>query len=105
MENLNLSKHGTPERTTMNKPNNPPAFPVHRDCIEGNIGTKEYYILGGMSLRDWFAGQALIGLLACKGHYIQTQHTCNDGYVPTEVNKMCYEYADAMLAQREVTNG
>lgn len=34
----------------MSDPNNPPAFPVHPNCLPG---------YSGMTLWDWFAGQAL----------------------------------------------
>ena len=42
----------------------------------------------GMSLRDWFAGQALAGLAA-------------DGLTYEGMAKDAYELADAMLAARE----
>ena len=48
----------------------------------------------GMSLRDWFAGQALAGLLA--GQYRESGHHNLLG-VPREA----YSIADAMLAARE----
>ena len=44
----------------------------------------------GMTLRDWFASQALIGMMAYNG-------TKGCGYMA----KVAYEYADAMLAARE----
>ncbi|WP_270374949.1 hypothetical protein [Marinicauda sp. Alg238-R41] len=48
---------------------------------------------GGMSLRDWFAGQALAGI-------------CGDGipgshHAPRETARDAYAYADAMLKARE----
>ncbi len=49
-----------------------------------------------MSLRDWFAGQALIGLLAYSppdGHAGQMSET--------SAAMDAYAYADAMLAKRE----
>ena len=46
----------------------------------------------GMSLRDWFAGQALVGLLACP------EDSC--GTVKTMAG-IAYEYADAMLEARK----
>ena len=54
-----------------------PAFPV-----TAYYGGKE-----GMTLRDWFAGQALIG-------------ERNKGWPKTITAEECYEYADAMLAAR-----
>lgn len=38
-----------------------PAFPSDLMLTKGVVAAKPY---GGMSLRDWFAGQALAGLLA-----------------------------------------
>lgn len=45
----------------------------------------------GMSLRDYFAGQALVGLLACG----------NTSGVPMSFATWAYEQADAMLVARE----
>ena len=44
----------------------------------------------GMTLRDWFASQALIGMMAYNG-------TKGCGYMAN----VAYEYADAMLAARK----
>lgn len=51
----------------------------------------------GMSLRDWFAGMALVGLLANSKF-----NTAKDRYC-----KHAYQIADKMLAEREkeVSNG
>lgn len=46
----------------------------------------------GMSLRDWFAGQALVGLLA--GRQPST------AYPPEHLGKTSYTIADAMMAER-----
>ena len=62
-----------------------PAFPF----TERNADGSYYYGHGGMTLRDWFAAQALIGLLAC-GERTQDAAT------------WAYAYADAMSAAREV---
>jgi len=45
---------------------------------------------GGMTLRDWFAGQALAGLLA------------KDWYSATRAAEGAYGIADAMLKMRKV---
>ena len=45
----------------------------------------------GMSLRDYFAGQALAGMLG--------DNTCNPPI--EEMGAYCYEVADSMLAARE----
>ncbi len=44
----------------------------------------------GMSLRDYFAGQALAPLISME-----------NGPEVSEVGMWCYRYADAMLAERE----
>lgn len=51
----------------------------------------------GMSLRDWFAGQALKGRLAAERH-----STSEDGFAGyTELAAEVYSIADAMLFARE----
>lgn len=62
------------------KPNNPRVFP-HTE-----FGGAEHY---GMTLRDWFAGQALAGLLA-KGE------TGED-----VLADVAYSYADDMMKARQ----
>ena len=57
-----------------------PAFPTHCEA--------------GMTLRDWFAGMALQGMLA--------QPLDSDcAFNPRLCAESSYEYADAMLASRE----
>jgi hypothetical protein len=52
-----------------------------------------YGDFGGMTLRDWFAGQALAGMMA---------HKDSAKWTRNEVAGDCYAYADAMLKAREV---
>lgn len=65
-----------------------PAFPVSQNAHEE-----------GMSLRDWFAGQALKGLLAKHGD----AGWCERGEVKSTLGaaQTCYDYADAMLEARK----
>jgi hypothetical protein len=63
-----------------------PAFP-NPEMSVSHFGHAEGYT--GMSLRDYFAGQALVGLLA--GHYSD---------FPREAPIKAYQIADAMLARR-----
>jgi len=67
--------------------NGGPAFPDHIDTAHFEIED-----FPGMSLRDWFAGQALSGLI---GKYNLKAPGDQD-----TVSKMAYELADAMLTER-----
>ena len=60
-----------------------PAFPGPSFTRDGNPNGHAM----GMSLRDWFAGQALEG----RGY---------DGWGAQDIAEMAYEIADAMLATR-----
>ena len=53
-------------------------------------------ISAGMTLRDWFAGQALVGLLASEGSLQSERH----GVTVDGLANHCYRFADAMLAER-----
>ena len=67
-----------------------PAFPVpdlHPGAVQ--VGSS------GMSLRDWFAGQALVA--GGTGRMPGAIEVVN----PHDVAKKCYTYADAMLRARE----
>jgi len=68
----------------MDKPNNPQAFPFAADY--GHPAA-----CGGMTLRDWFAGQALAG----------TNPFELSGWGDAEIAERFYQIADAMLAERE----
>jgi len=63
-----------------------PAFP----CDSTN---KQFPTQCGMSLRDWLAGQAMMGIIAAPG--CQPDDACRDGCA-----KLAYEFADAMLKAR-----
>lgn len=69
----------------MNPTENPPAFPSGLP----NGGTSR---VQGMSLRDWFAGQALAGLCACPAV------AKIDG--KSDIDVVAYLLADAMLSHR-----
>lgn len=72
-----------------------PAFPV--PMIEspnhGPVPVTTYGNLGGMTLRDWFAGQALpvVAMPASDGSICQNTE---------KLAAWAYELADAMLAER-----
>jgi hypothetical protein len=70
-----------------------PAFPGDVEWLATD-DSKPYHRTAvrqrGMSLRDYFAGQAMVGLLASR--YVQG---------PDVVASYAYEYADAMLEARK----
>ena len=65
--------------------NSPAAFPVTPTDRSGQYGPIEY----GMSLRDYFAGQALVGLLSGGGY---DKWAC--------VAEDSYNIADAMISEK-----
>lgn len=73
----------------MNKIENPSAFPVLKQDRLGDL----YCANTGMTLRDWFAGQALAGMLAQSGGTAM-QSPAADGAT------YAYRVADAMMAVR-----
>lgn len=56
----------------------------------------------GMSLRDWFAGQALAGL--CANVEWQSAASWKGKDVPAAMADGAYHYADAMIAASKVTS-
>lgn len=57
----------------------------------------------GMSLRDWLAGQALIGMVSNPAMVMAIKETSGQrkGKDAEITANCCYEYADAMLRARE----
>lgn len=70
-----------------------PAFP-HEKYQRNNEGQWGAFASGGMSLRDYFAGQALIGLCA-------NAEYSNPWHVDFNPSLVAYSIADAMLAARK----
>lgn len=70
-----------------------PAFPCPPPIVNGN-GDFIYGESGGMTLRDWFAGRAITGILS-----VETE---TFGYSSAGAVGRAYEIADAMLKAREV---
>ena len=68
------------------------AFPHAQRLWDNDAQSWAVHSVGGMTLRDYFAGQALAGALA--------DPTCD--LAPIELAKIAYREADAMLAAREV---
>ena len=63
-----------------------PAYPVTKDRV--------YY---GMTLRDYFAGQAVGEVIA----YFADMHLMRNETAPEAFARKAYEVADAMIAARE----
>jgi hypothetical protein len=75
----------------MAQPENPPAFPSIEEHPSYDMPMHHF----GMSLRDWFAGQALAGM------YANAYHRMVDGdYRVVGFANDAFETADAMLAVR-----
>jgi hypothetical protein len=76
-----------------------PAFPSA--VVLDEMGTKIWaddYGYGGMTLRDYFAGQALAGVLASNAEVKASR----DQVARTSMIAIaCYQVADALLAERE----
>ena len=76
------------------KDNGGPAFP--QTLVDFGRGPEiaDNYGMGGMSLRDWFAGQALAGILSG----IKNKQDIRNNY--HHAADEAYGYADAMLTER-----
>lgn len=80
--------------------NNPPAFPTTR--LEDNgrgYGDKHPVEYPGITIRDYFAAAALMGL----ARSYATGEV--DDYLPQFVADDAYRLADAMLAKRDAASG
>ena len=69
------------------------AFPM--PACQGEHGPYE-----GMTLRDWFAGQALNGLVV--GTNLEKWSKGTEFPLHNIATRFCYAVADAMIAQRKV---
>lgn len=69
-----------------------PEFVIDVTLEDGRRAARVYDANPGMSLRDWFAGQALAGLLANPNYGAPT---------PKQDASQAYQSADAMLKARE----
>lgn len=73
----------------MSKNDGGPAFPRPASTDEHTEPCNHYLDQQGMSLRDWFAGQALAG--------IKPEPSC---WTPADLAARAYVIADAMIAER-----
>lgn len=70
----------------MYKEKNFSAFP----CAAFGQNENDFIHQRGMTMRDWFAGMALQGVLASGGDFLEASE---------ERAKFCYEQADAMMEE------
>lgn len=76
--------------------------PAQTDKATGAILSVD--IFPGMTLRDWFAGQALTGIYACRDLQLATLHDqakTGTGDFDACMAKQAYSQADAMIAARK----
>lgn len=82
--------------------NGGPAFPTVKSSLtrdhlrEAGLFTQDYETIGGMSLRDWFAGQASPTVLGLIG----VPKDGPDDLWDRSIAERCYAIADAMLEAR-----
>jgi hypothetical protein len=69
-------------------PDNPPAFPPNAGWRDNDPDCR------GLSMRDWFAGQAIEVMVRMSGDG-------DGGWDPAAVAVGCYLIADALLAERQ----
>ena len=85
------------------KPENPPAFPNDEPDINSGHYEGRYEILAhhpGMSMRDWFAGMALQGIVL-RPRPLVRKSDGSEINSPLMVAEYCYTQADAMLTARQ----
>ena len=70
-------------------------FPKMGSLYNADENLKNVFSDGGMSLRDWFAGQTLPGLVA------YDPRMSDEGYEPNNVAELAYKYADALIEARD----
>ena len=71
--------------------NGGPAFPTHGGA-GGDDDPRNHTLGGGLSMRDWFAGQALAGIMA--------NPELDGAGSAKQAAVVAYQAADAMLAAR-----
>lgn len=79
--------------------NGGPAFPGQPAfSAADDLATSENIGAPGMTLRDYFAGQAMSGMLAWAGD--EASGSWNTNATSDDIAQMAYKHADAMLAAR-----
>lgn len=83
-----------------------PAFPVKSRMVPSDAGPNVWKAMecDGMSLRDWFAGQALV-CMSSSEVLVGFNETHTRETVAAAIARSAYELADAMLAARDKERG
>ena len=77
----------------MSAPENPAAFPCTGEGFQSDTYTQK-----GMTLRDWFAGQALAYVI--EAYSVGNGPCLGADHMPRNCAVHAYRVADAMLAER-----
>lgn len=75
-----------------------PAFPQHGWTKDSEILKRMKKAGYGLTKRQWFAGQALVGILAAYGHKAKVGAD-NAVMIPTSIFRCAWDAADEMLKQ------
>ena len=83
-----------------------PAFPHAQRLWDNDAQSWAVHSVGGMTLRDYFAGEALAALINQLAHTSQADKEMKKlGMCEGQFDRLCakcaYDYADAMLAARK----
>lgn len=84
-----------------------PAFPGYKEWDSNQGLSMPTGHRPGMTLRDFFAAKAMQSLIAHSPQLIQLKNSyagIGDKAVINGFSEIAFEYADAMIAQREVIN-
>ena len=81
--------------SSLSKDNGGPAFPAPVD-VKTDFSLRD--VTSGMTLRDWFAGQALAGILG-SGDFLSPEGLFMENGAGA-MSQAAYLLADAMLAER-----
>lgn len=82
---------------------NEPAFPMSRTTLSGNLGSTETLNMGGLTKLEYFAGQAMQGVLSNQKliEHISTSAYNNKKHKIDHIMGFCVEHAKELIKQLE----